>query len=133
MGRPIQRPSVLRHTRRQPLSQSRVAAPARIPRKLVLIGYGATVLLLGLVGLLVQDVKVGGILLVLYGITAILAKIPSADTFKMAIISMSSIIILAFLGNTTLIKNFAEYTFLLLAIGVICTAVEMHRASRLRR
>ena len=87
MGRPIQRPSVLRHTRRQPLSQSRVAAPARIPRKLVLIGYGATVLLLGLVGLLVQDVTVGRILLVLYGITAILAKIPSADTFKMAIIS----------------------------------------------
>lgn len=130
MARIIQRPSVLRNTASQPQKPAR---GLHLPRKVVPIAYGAIILLLGLVGLLVQDVTVGRILLVLYGIVAVAVKIPSSDTFKMAIVSMVSIIILAFLDNATLIKNFAEYTFLLLAIGVICTAIEVRRSTSFRR
>lgn len=131
MALTIQRPSATRYARQHHSVED--LRKKQLPRKLAVAAYGITIVILGLVGMLVQDVTFGRILLVSYGIIALGAKIPSADTFKMALVAMLTIIILAFLGNTTLIKNFAEYAFLLLAIGVICTAAEMRRTHNYRR
>lgn len=94
-------------------------------QRLVWLGYGILLVALMTLGVLFQDVTYGRIFLVIYGIIAVITRVPSSDTLKMALISLICVPILSVLDDKQLAQNFAEYAFLLLSIGVICTAIEL--------
>jgi hypothetical protein len=82
------------------------------------------------VGLLIQSLQVGEIVIVLYGIFALLRRIKSRITFTLALFSLLSIIILLVIRpNNQLAANFAVYTFLLLVVGTVTLGREIHAAN----
>ncbi len=99
-------------------------------RKRTLLGYSLMLLFLVILGMLFRDATYGRIFIGMYGVIAILASIPSQQTYKMALISLASIPVLSLVKGTTLSENFAQYAFLLFVIGVICTALEQYRTDQ---
>jgi cytochrome c biogenesis factor len=102
-------------------------------RRRTLAGYSLMLLFLVLLGMLFRDATYGRIFIGVYGIVAIIAMIPSQQTYKMALISLASIPALSVVRGTTLSENFAQYAFLLFIIGVICTALEQYRTDQQMR
>lgn len=91
-------------------------------------------MLLGLVliGMLFRDATFGRIFIMIYGAVAVIMGIPAFQTYKMAAISLMCIPLLALLRGTTLSENFAQYAFLLFAIGVVCSVVEYTKTTILQ-
>jgi len=81
-------------------------------------GYAVVFAVLSLLGVLFQEVAFGQIIIIVYGLFALVARVPSEDTFKMALISLICIPILTVLRSDVLAENFAVYAFLLLCFGV---------------
>lgn len=74
----------------------------------------------GLAGIFAGNIVFGQLLVVAYGIAAWIFGIGSRTSFSLALASMCTATFqLVFLGNVGLSQNFAVYTFLLLAVGVI--------------
>ncbi len=81
-------------------------------------------------GLLAQNVLLGCILASLYGVIALIKRIPSRTTFALATMGLAVVCALLLIKpNGELITNFSTYTFIFLIFGVVLLA----RESRLPR
>jgi hypothetical protein len=79
-------------------------------------------------GMLAQSVVLGQIALVVYGLIAFIWRIHSRVTFTLALVALAAtIVLLVGRGNVSLSQNFATYTFLLLATGVITLGRELKK------
>ncbi|HYG83858.1 MAG TPA: hypothetical protein VD907_03200 [Verrucomicrobiae bacterium] len=79
---------------------------------------------LALLGTLFQDAMYGQLLIIGYGVVAIIFKVNSNESFKMAIISFICIILLVLAQNDEVAKNFATYAFLLIIVGILSAIFE---------
>lgn len=85
-------------------------------------------------GFLVQNEWVGIILIAIYGLFALILRIPSRTTFALAALSIAAItVMLLAKPNEELATNFTTYTFLLLVVGVISLIMEGRPVKRRKR
>lgn len=94
------------------------------------IGYIVGFLFLLAIGNLFQTASFGVAVIVVYGILALLFRVKSEDTFKMALVTLIYVIFLTIVNNSLLAGNFAEYAFLLLFFGVLSALFEQRRESK---
>jgi len=81
-----------------------------------------------IVGLSMQSLVLGEIAICIYTIIALVLRLPSRLTFQLAFISLLGILVLNIIGkDSTLITNFAVYSFLLLGVGAISLFRETYR------
>jgi hypothetical protein len=72
-----------------------------------------------------QNASFGGVVLGLYGLAAIIYRIDSLTTFKMAVIAFVFIPLSYILGfDPDITGAFAVYAYILLAIALVCTLRE---------
>ena len=85
-------------------------------------------------GFLVQTAWIGITMIAIYGLFAIILRIPSRTTFALAALSIAAItVMLLAKPNQELATNFTTYTFLLLVVGVISLIIEGRPAKRRKR
>ncbi|MET1033305.1 MAG: hypothetical protein ABWX94_02295 [Candidatus Saccharimonadales bacterium] len=78
-----------------------------------------------------QNVMIGEVAIGIYGVAAIIFKIPSSTTFKMVFIVLIAIpLITIFKPESTLGDVFAVYAYLLIAVGIVTSVLEYWRNSR---
>ncbi len=83
-------------------------------------------------GLVVQNMAIGGGLAAVYGIVALIKRIPSRTTFMLATLSLGAVcLLLLFKPDGQLISNFSSYTFIFLIIGVVTLARESRMPKRI--
>lgn len=75
-------------------------------------------------GMLFRYPQFGAVLLALYGIVSLLVRMPSAGTFKMALIILACLPVLSLRNDDDLLDYFAVYAFLLLVIGAMNVLLE---------
>jgi hypothetical protein len=81
-----------------------------------------------LVGLLVQSLVFGEIVIGFYAAWALVRRIASRTTFMLALIALVGIVVVLLLqGESSLSNNFAVYAFLLLTIGTVSLGLEVRR------
>jgi hypothetical protein len=81
-----------------------------------------------LAGIFAQSAVFGEVLVVAYGIAALVWRIASRTTFTLALLAMvATTLLLVVRGNVALAQNFATYTFLLLVVGVITLTGELKK------
>lgn len=118
----------------QPPERRVYAQPEKKPgmwqkMQLPLILFGGT-----LCGFLIQTMALGMLAIGIYGIYAIITKVPSRTTFMLAALSVGAVTILLLLKpNAELAGNFSTYTFLLLVIGVFTLLREGRPLKRRKR
>lgn len=79
-------------------------------------------------GIFIQNMLVGGILTTGYGLAALILRMPSRNTFALALLSIGAVCaLLLFKPNGELISNFSSYAFIFLIFGVL----SLGRESRL--
>lgn len=79
-------------------------------------------------GLAVQNALLGQLLIIGYGIAALIYKVPSRTTFIVALAAMLIMLgSLIFRGDVQTSQTFAVYSFLLLVVGVITLNREVKR------
>lgn len=82
------------------------------------------------VGLLVQSLIFGEVLIVAYAIYALVRRVASRTTFLLAMLTIACIVLLLVVRtNNTLATHFAVYAFLLLAVGTITLGREIRQES----
>jgi hypothetical protein len=80
------------------------------------------------VGLLIQSLVVGEVIIAVYAIVALKQRIASRTTFLLALIALVCIVVLVILqGDSTLSEDFAVYAFLLLGVATISLGLETRR------
>lgn len=77
------------------------------------------------VGLLLQSVVVGQLLILAYAIFVFLFRIESRTTFALALISLAVVLIASVRSDTGLASTFAVYAFLFLVIGTMALGREV--------
>lgn len=85
--------------------------------------FGAAVAMVVL-ALIFKENSIDTWLVVLYGLSAVVMRVPSEDSFKLALIALVGVPIFTMLQMTNLTDNFAQYAFLLLCIGTISALIE---------
>lgn len=88
------------------------------------------VLLILLIGVLFRDIAYGEIFLVLYAVIAIVCRVSSVTSFRMAFVMLLALPVVGVLNNHPLAQNFAVYGFLLLVIGIISAFIEQFSMNR---
>lgn len=108
------------HTaKRRPQRFGRLRASLQLP---LIIGGAMTA------GVLAQSEIIGQLLVLGYGVAALIWKIPSRTTFTLVLLSMiATTALLIVRGNIPLAQAFATYTFLLLVVGVITLSRELKK------
>jgi hypothetical protein len=97
--------------------------------QLPLILFGGTIS-----GFMIQTMALGMLVIGIYGIYAIVTKVPSRTTFMLAALCVGAVTILLLLKpNAELAANFSTYTFLLLVIGVFTLLREGRPLKRRKR
>jgi hypothetical protein len=85
-------------------------------------------------GFLVQNEWIGIVMIAVYGLFALILRIPSRTTFALAALSIAAItVMLLAKPNEELATNFTTYTFLLLVVGVISLIIEGRPVKRRKR
>ncbi len=69
-------------------------------------------------GMLFRYPQFGCLLLLVYGLFALVARVPYTVTFKMALVMLACLPVLSLRSDDQLLDYFAVYAFLLLAIGL---------------
>jgi hypothetical protein len=104
-----------------PVVKRRRGIPERLQLPLIIIGAI-------LAGMFAQSAIFGELMVVAYGIVALIWRIASRTTFTLALLSMvATTLLLVVRGNVALAQNFATYTFLLLVVGVITLTGELKK------
>jgi len=81
-----------------------------------------------LAGVFAESAMFGQLVIVSYGLAALIWGISSRTTFTLALIAlMATIALLVGRGNVALAQSFATYTFLLLVAGVITLGRELKK------
>lgn len=140
-NRPVTRGAMAAHTTAtvsQPVIQPRERRTYAQPQQkhgfwqkmqLPLILFAGT-----LSGFLIQTMALGMLVIAIYGIYAIIARVPSRTTFMLAALSVGAVTVLLLLKpNAELAGNFSTYTFLLLVIGVFTLLREGRPLKRRKR
>jgi len=97
--------------------------------QLPLILFGGTIS-----GFMIQTMALGMLVIGIYGIYAIVTRVPSRTTFMLAALCVGAVTILLLLKpNAELAGNFSTYTFLLLVIGVFTLLREGRPLKRRKR
>lgn len=74
---------------------------------------------------LLRDTAFGEIVIALYGLAAVIFRVPSSSTFKMALITIIFIpLISIFDPASDLLETLATYGYLLLIVGLVCALLE---------
>jgi hypothetical protein len=103
------------------VTKRRRGVPERFHLPLIIIGAI-------LAGIFAQSAVFGELMVVAYGIAALIWRIASRTTFTLALLSMvATTLLLVVRGNVALAQNFATYTFLLLVVGVITLTGELKK------
>jgi hypothetical protein len=85
-------------------------------------------------GFLIQTMIFGMLAIAVYGVYAVIAKVPSRTTFMLAALSVGAVTILLLVKpDAELAGNFSTYTFLLLVIGVFTLLREGRPLKRRKR
>jgi hypothetical protein len=122
-----------RAARMQFAAQTRPSMGLRLPKrrhfgkKEVMLTLFVVIILIG--GILVLHQSAGQLLVLLYGVVAVLKRIPARVTFICALVSLLLVpVSLAIFGGFNVISSaFANYAFLLLMIGITSVAIELRR------
>ncbi len=107
---------------RPPASSGREDLAAEKPKKPWRERLQLPVIIIGgmLAGFAIQNALLGQILIIGYGLAALMYRIPSRTTFIVALAAMSVTIgFLVLKGDLVTSQTFALYSFLLLVVGVI--------------
>lgn len=86
-----------------------------------------------LLGFLSQFQWIGHIVIAGYAIVALWRRIPARRTFMYALWSLGMVPVAIVLGNWVIAQNFAAYTFILFAVGVIHMVVDLQREILVRK
>lgn len=92
--------------------------------------YGSSPLFLvgaAVLGFLAQFQWVGDIVLVIFTVIALVRRLPAKIVFTAALWALGVVPIAIFFSNWVVAQNFAAYSFLLLAIGVVFTTIDLKR------
>jgi hypothetical protein len=110
-----------------PAPPKRVSRWERFQTPLILLG--------GMIGgFMIQNTTIGVIMILAYGISALIFRIQSRTTFALAALSVAAITVMLLVKpNAELASNFTTYTFLLLVIGVITLIIEGRPPKRRKR
>jgi uncharacterized membrane protein YcjF (UPF0283 family) len=112
----------------QLVAEKSVAKPAKKPRKKAAKLQTPLLVLAIVVGgfLIQQSVAVGELCIVVYAAITLKQRIASRLTFILALVAFVGVLVmLLFQANEALAKNFALYSFLLLAVGVLSLVREL--------
>ncbi len=87
------------------------------------------------IGIAFQSLQLGELVIGLYTVYAILRKIPSRNTFMLALISLIGVGVVQLLqgSDTDIGNNFAVYAYLLLVIGTVSMGLELRRDNERER
>jgi len=125
------RPAIQPQPKPQPTRFTPPASPSRIKHRrrfrLARLQLPAIIAAAMLSGVLAQSAAFGQLGIAIYGVTAIIWRIPSHTTFTLALLSMGTSVLIIFRGNGPLAENFATYTFLFLVVGVITLIREVKK------
>lgn len=93
--------------------------------------YGQITLIIGaglVFGVIFQLLPLGQLAVILYGLIALLKKVPSRVTLIVALIILTLAGLMAVFGYRGFIaQNFAIYSYILLVVGVVSAALEQWR------
>lgn len=106
---------------RPTLRSRRFAAPLRLLAMLIV---------LVIIGMLFRDVAYGRLFILAYGVFAIVCAVPSSHTFLMALVAVAAVPILSVSKGIDMAQAFAQYAFLLIAIGIASMWIENYRHDR---
>ena len=95
-------------------------------------GYAGVFLVLVLLGNLFRSAVFGVSVIIAYGVIAILFRIKSDVTFKLAILALIYVLIMAAFKNQLLVGNFSQSAFMLLVFGTICSFLEQRRENKIK-
>lgn len=93
------------------------------------IGYLSVFSLLAISSVVFENGDIGQVIIVIYGIFALICGIKNQEIFKLVIVSILIIMIATIVKSDILAKHFATYAFLLLVVSVICAVKERRRVS----
>lgn len=135
---PVKQPQTLaRHT--QPQASAEKAAPhskLTAPKKRNVMAYvqiGVVALLAAGIGLIAQNLPLGEIAIIAYGVIALLRRIPAARSFVFSLVTLSLAGLCVVISATFLAEHFATYTFLLLIIALLSVVRETRWAAKVER
>jgi hypothetical protein len=136
--RPLSVDGVAQRQRRlqQPTPQQAAQAPSRKdfrpppqpePKKTFLGKFQLPLIIVAgiAMGVLVQSVAMGQIIILAYGVVAIVLRVESRTTFVLALLAIITTVTMSLSQpNSAMGKNFATYAFLLLLVGIVSAAIE---------
>ena len=93
------------------------------------VAYLGVFSFLASIDLLFQNSQIGQILIIVYGIFALISKIRSTENFQLSLVAFGVILIASIAGNTSLVQSFSIYVFLFLCIGILSTLIEQRKTS----
>jgi hypothetical protein len=86
-----------------------------------------------LLGFLSQFQWIGHVVIAGYAVIALWRRVPARRTFMYALWSLGMVPAAIILGNWVIAQNFAAYTFILFAVGVIHMVVDLQREILVRK
>jgi hypothetical protein len=89
------------------------------------LSAAAVIVVLIIAGMLFRYPQFGGLLVLAYGIFALVARISSGVTFKMVLVILCCLPVLSVRSDDELLDYFAVYAFLLLIIGIVSVLSEV--------
>jgi len=81
--------------------------------------YTIGILILAGVGVLFQNATAGNLLILIFGVVAVIVNVRGLEVLKMMIVTLISAMILTIAQNHTLANVFAQYSFLFLLIAMV--------------
>ncbi len=106
--------------------QARTAAkPKKAKKWLPRLKDISTVIIALILGLVVQSVLLGQVVLIIYALCVFIFRVESRTTFLLAIMSLGVILIASARADQRLAGTFGVYSFILLAIGTISLGREV--------
>jgi hypothetical protein len=91
---------------------------------LMWLGYVGAAAAMVAIAAIFKDSSIDLALIGLYGLAALVLRLPSEDTFKFALVALVGVPICTLLQQSSLTDNFAQYAFLLLCIGTVAAIIE---------
>lgn len=96
------------------------------------VQYAIIFLLLVLLGNLFRSAIFGVSVTIVYGFIAVIFRIKSDVTFKLAMLALIYVMIMAAIHNQLLVENFSQSAFMLLVFGLICSLFEQRRENKIK-
>ena len=86
-----------------------------------------------ILGFLSQFQWIGQVLIAAYAVIALWRRVPARRTFMYGLWSLGMVPLAIIVGNWVIAQNFAAYTFILFAVGVVHMVVDLQREISLQK